>query len=142
MMDPFSFSFSIAAIIIAVLQLTASVLRNITDVHDAGHERDKYYWEALNLYGLLTTLRLHVESGRYKEFWCQVISTIAAKDGALQQYQTELESLGEKIRLIYSVVKAPGALGWKFIKDDVKDLLAKMDCLKTLVQNDLDIDHL
>jgi hypothetical protein len=93
MADPLS----LAASIIAVLQLTESVLSYISDVRDAGNECDDYCREATNLYRLLTSLRLHVESSRNKESWFGAVSTLATAGGPLKQYKTALESFVEKV---------------------------------------------
>ncbi len=57
-MDPLS----MAASILAVVQLTATVLNYLNDVKDASKDRDKLSIEASSVYGLLTSLAYRIKA--------------------------------------------------------------------------------
>lgn len=133
----------VASSIIALVDLTIEVLGYIKSVKEAEKDRDSYCQEAPALCGLLTTLRVHVESNGEQKADPWFASVRMLQHGLMEQYRISLETFAEKV--------APGTgrrqkvlrrLTWTFIKDDVKDILAKMDRLKILVSIALQMDHL
>jgi len=80
---------SAAASIVAVVQLTATMLSYLKAVHDAGKECESYFQEAPGLCGLLTTLQIHILEGRNAEPWFDAIRTL--EHGPLDQYKAALE---------------------------------------------------
>jgi hypothetical protein len=132
---------SAAASIIAVVQLTGTVLSYLKAVHDAGKDCESYFQEAPGLCGLLTTLQIHILGGRNSEPWFNAVRTL--EHGPLDQYKAALKQFVSKV--------SPGEgrrerlaqrLTWAFVKDDIKDLLGKTERLKSLVQIALQMDHL
>lgn len=129
--------------IIAVADLTYTVLGYLKSVHDAGKDIQDYNCEAPNFAELLTSLALHVaqSGGQNGEPWFESVQSL--QRGPMQQYQTAIETFKEKV--------APGTglrekltqrITWKFVKDDVKEILEKMERLKSLIVIALQKDHL
>lgn len=129
--------------IIAVADLTYTVLGYLKSVHDAGKEIQDYNREAPNFAELLTSLAVHVaqSGGQNGDPWFE--SVRALQHGPMQQYRTAVETFKEKV--------TPGTgrrerfaqhLIWKFVKDDVKHILEKMERLKSLIVIALQKDHL
>lgn len=129
--------------IIAVADLTYTVLRYLKSAHDAGKEIQDYNREAPNFAELLTSLAVHVtqSGGQNGDPWFESVQTL--QRGPMQQYQTAVETFKEKV--------APRTgfrenftqrMTWKFVKDDVKEILEKMERLKSLVVIALQKDHL
>lgn len=129
--------------IIAVADLTYTVLGYLKSVHDAGRDVQEYNREAPNFAELLTSLAVHVaqSGGQNGDPWFESVQTL--QRGPMQQYQTAVERFKEKV--------APGTglrekltqrMTWKFVKDDVKEILDKMERLKSLIVIALQKDHL
>lgn len=129
--------------IIAVADLTYTVLGYLKSVHDAEKEIEDYNREAPNFAELLTSLAVHVarSGGQNGDPWFESVQTL--QRGLMQQYQAAVETFKEKV--------APGTglrekftqrLTWKFVKHDVKEILEKMERLESLITIALQKDHL
>ncbi|KAK2792301.1 hypothetical protein FQN52_003778 [Onygenales sp. PD_12] len=136
-MDPLS----ITASIIAILQLTSKTIEYLNDVKDAPKDRAQCAIEASNLYNLLTTLRYRLDEGDSHEPWYGEIRALSVKDGPFDQYKLTLEQLQAKILKGRGMNKMGYYLMWKLIKEDVTDLMARIERLKSLVQIALEMDH-
>ena len=137
-MDPLS----LAASIIAVLQLSTQVLGYLNDFKDASSDRTQCAIEVSNLLSLLYKLRNHVEKGDPTQPWYDDVRTLAVENGPLDQFRQALESLQAKMTDGGRLKKAGEALMWKFKKEEIANILDRMERLKTLVEIALQMDHL
>jgi hypothetical protein len=138
-MDPLS---AIASVI-AILQLSAKVLSYLNDVKDTSKGRAQCAIEASNLHNLLTNLRFRLEEeGHGHQPWFSAVQALAVENGPLDQFKQALEILHAKMTDGGRLKKAREALLWKFKKEEVDAILARMERLKTLVEIALQMDHL
>lgn len=138
-MDPLS----ISASIIAVLQLTATLVTYANDVKDAPKDRARFAIEASSLSSLLTSLRYGIEEGRSKsEDWFKEVESLGRPGGPLDQYKTALEMLKDKIQNRNGLAGVGYALLWKFSKEEVASILQRIERIKSLIQIALQMDHL
>jgi hypothetical protein len=137
-MDPLS----VTASIIAILQLTSSVIEYLNDVQDAPKDRARLAVEASNLYSLLIALRYRFEEARSNEDWYAEVRSLGAQNGPLDQYKSTLEQFQHKITSGSGIRKICHALVWRFSKEEVAGLLSRMERLKSLIQIALEMDHL
>jgi hypothetical protein len=137
-MDPLS----VTASIIAVLQLSAKVLAYLNDVKDASKDRAQCEIETSNLYSLLVNLRCRLEESSASQPWHTAVRALAVENGPLDQFKQALEALQAKMIDSGRLKKAGEALMWKFRKDEVASILARMERLKGLVGVALEMDHL
>jgi hypothetical protein len=137
-MDPLSITTSI----IALLQLTNTMIGHLNDVKDASVDRARCALEASNLYNLLVTLRFRLEEGGSNEPWYAAVRALGVENGPLDQYRHALEQLQTKITSGCGINKMGNTLLWKYIKEEVTSILSRMERLKTLVQIALEMDHL
>ena len=137
-MDPLS----ITASIVAVLQLTSTLIEYTSSVKDASKDRAQCANEALNLYNLLFRLRSRLEEANSNERWYAAVRDLAVKDGPFDQYKHALEQLLPKVASASGIKKIGNALLWKFSKEEVTNILLRIERLKTLVQIALEMDHL
>jgi len=137
-MDPLS----AAASIIAVLQLSAKVLSYLNDVKDASKDRAQCAIEASNLHSLLVNLRFRLEEGHAQQPWYTAVRTLAVENGQLDQFKQALETLQTKMTDGGRLKKAGEALKWKFKKEEINSIFARMERLKTLIEIALQMDHL
>ena len=137
-MDPLS----VTASIIAVLQLTASVVGYLSDLKNATKDQTRCIIEASNILGLLTSLRFRLEEANEDDPWYTAIRALAVENGPLEQYKAALECLVSKTTSQDGVGKVRKALLWKFDKQEVAKILSKVERLKSLTQIALEMDHL
>jgi len=137
-MDPLS----ITASIVAVLQLTSTLIEYTSSVKDASKDRAQCANEALNLYNLLFRLSTRLEEANSNERWYAAVRDLAVKDGPFDQYKYALELLLPKVASASGIKNIGNALLWKFSKEEVTNILLRIERLKTLVQIALEMDHL
>lgn len=137
-MDPLS----IAASIIAIVQLSSKVIGFLNEVKDASKERTQCAVEASNLNSLLFNLRFRLEEGNADASWYTAIRALAVENGPLDQFKHALETLQAGMTGGGRLRKAGEALMWKFKKEEIASILDRMERLKTLVEIALQMDHL
>lgn len=137
-MDPLS----ITASVIAVLQLTNSVIGYLNDVNDAPKECQECTIEASNLQTLLTNLRYRLQQGNAGDPWFKEVKGLGVQNGPLDQYKEALEQLCAKLDSHDAAKRLKRRLLWKFTKGEVKEILGKMERLKSLISIALENDHL
>jgi hypothetical protein len=137
-MDPLS----VAASIIAVLQLSNKIIGYFNDVKDSSKERVKCALEASNLYSLLLNLRFRVEEGTADKEWYTAVRALTVENGPLDQFKEALETLRSKITDGGRLKHVSDALLWKFRKEEAASILSQIERLKSLVEIALQMDHL
>jgi hypothetical protein len=138
-MDPLS----IAASIVAILQLSNKVLGYLIDINDASKDRATCAVEASNVHSLLTNLRYRLEGADAQAPWFTAVRALAVENGPLDQFRHALELLQERITgYTGRVDRIRQTLIWKFKKEEVEHILETMERLKTLVGIALQMDHL
>jgi hypothetical protein len=131
-----------AASIIAVLQLTGTVIGYLNDVKNATKECQQCTIEASNLQSLLVNLRYRLEQGHTGDPWSTAIRALNVENGALDQYKLALEQLLSKVEIQDGVQEVKKRLLWKFRKGEVESIVERMERLKSLVSIALEDDHL
>ena len=136
-MDPLS----ITASVIAILQLTNSVVGYLNEVKDAPRECQECTVEASSLQSLLTNLRYRLEQSHAGDPWYTAVRALNIENGPLDQYKKTLEQLRTRVDVKDEVKKLKRRLVWKFSKAEVAGILGRMERLKSLViialENDL-----
>lgn len=133
---------SVAASIIAVIQLTGKLVGYLNDVKDAPKERADCAREASSFYSLLVTLKYDLDESNPDDPWFRAVRALGVKDGPLERYKQLLEALVNKIKNEKASKKIIGALSWKFNKEEVATLLHRIGRLQPLIQIALERDHL
>jgi hypothetical protein len=133
---------SAAASIIAVLQLTGEVLGYLNDVKNAPKECQQCTIEASNIQNLLINLRYRLEQGQAGHSWFTAVRALNIENGPLDQYKQALEQLVSRVEIQGGIQKVKRWLLWKFRKEEVASILARMERLKSLVNIALEMDHL
>jgi len=137
-MDPLS----ITASVIAVLQLTSTVIGYLNDVKDAPKECQQCAIEGSNILSLLISLRYRLEQGQAGDAWFTAVRDLNVENGPLEQCKQALEQLRAKVENQDGFQKIKRRLLWKFNKTEVAEILARMERLKSLVAIALESDHL
>jgi len=130
------------ASIIAALQLTGAVIGYLNDVKDAPKECQQCTIEASNIQNLLINLRYRLEQGQASDPWFTAVRALNIENGPLDQYKQALEQLRSRVEIQDGVQKVKRRLLWKFSKEEVASILARMERLNSLVNIALEMDHL
>jgi hypothetical protein len=133
---------SAAASIIAVLQLTSTVIGYLNDVNDAPEECQQCTIEACNIESLLKSLLCRLVQGHTGDPWFTAIRALNIENGPLDQYKQALEQLRSRVENRDAVQKFKRRLLWKFKNEEITSILARMERLKSLVNIALENDHL
>jgi hypothetical protein len=143
-MDPLS----IAASIIAVLQLTSTVVQYIGDVKDSNHDRLKIRDEISSTSFLLYSLRDRINGAHgpqpdeNKTRWLSSISSLGAPNGPLARFKADLEDLASRLAPTDGHRKIGKMLKWKFEKGYVNSLLQSIERQKSIFTIALQSDHM
>jgi hypothetical protein len=140
MADPLS----ITANIIAVIQITANVIKYLNEVKDAPKDRERCRTTLWNHYNLLLSLRFRLEAKRsHDDDWYTAIRALGVQNGPIEQYGHALKELLPKVSGSGGGLRKVGkALIWTFSKKEVDDILSRLERLKSHVLIALELDHL
>jgi hypothetical protein len=133
---------SVAASIIAVLQLTGAVIGYLNDVKNAPKECQQCTIEASHIQNLLINLRYRLEQGQAGDPWFTAVWALNIENGPLDQYKLALKQLRSRVEIQGGVQKIKRRLLWKFSKEEVASILVRMERLKSLMHIALELDHL
>ncbi|KFZ25020.1 hypothetical protein V502_00512 [Pseudogymnoascus sp. VKM F-4520 (FW-2644)] len=138
-MDPLS----VTASIIAIVQLTSVIIGYLNDVKDASNDRAQCSIEISNVSNLLVKLIYRLGEASSNDGWYTEVQVLAAANGPIDQYRNSLEQLQSKFTSAASsgLKKIGGALTWKFCKEEVTNILTRIERLKSLTQIALEMDH-
>jgi hypothetical protein len=137
-MDPIS----IAASIIAILELSRKVVGYLNNVKEAPKERKVCATEILTLCHLLLSLQRRLEEGSLAESWFTAVRDLAIKGGPLDQFKEALETLQDKLADKGPLKRIGDALSWRLVKEDVMSILNCIERIKSGVLIALEHDNL
>lgn len=138
MADPLS----IAASIIAVLQVSQTVVNYLDHVRGASDDRHRILLEISHVNGLLFSLKDLVERSPWEDAWATTVASLDVPNGPLAQFKSALEHLGAKLAPVTGMKKARNTLSWPFQKGEVVDLLRTIERQKSLFCLVLTKDHM
>lgn len=122
----------VAASIIAVLQITSTVIEYLNDVQEATSERFRLLAEVSSMQTLLRLLETRVTQAVETDAHA-TIQVLAGTDRPLQLLQKLLEHLVKKLQPKDKAHKKIGsALKWHFSKESVQNMMQQMDRLKSM----------
>ena len=133
---------SIAASIVAIIQLTEVTLDYLYSIKNAPKDREQCTMEVSNLYALFNMLKYRIEDKQDDQEWHAAVRSLAVQSGPFDQYKQALELLHSKL-LAGGRLKTIGRdLVWNFTKTEVSKILERMERVKSVVQIALEMDHL
>jgi uncharacterized phage infection (PIP) family protein YhgE len=131
-MDPLSISASIAAL----LQLSAKVIKYLSDLENARDDLERLRDEVISAVGLLSTLKVLAAT---EDSWLVTVQSLNGRNGPFEQFRSSLERLAEKLP---QVVGLKRVLALPFQKSEINDILCAIERQKTLFSLALQNDHL
>jgi hypothetical protein len=137
MADPLS----ISASIVALLQLTETVISYLKNVHGSSSDRQRIFNEVSVTSGILMWLKEHTERKSESTSWTLTVQSLQISGGPLEQFKVALERLASKVAPVDGWRKAGKALSWPFKKEEVEEILKTIERQKTLFQLAMQNDH-
>ncbi|KFY32072.1 hypothetical protein V493_00539 [Pseudogymnoascus sp. VKM F-4281 (FW-2241)] len=138
-MDPLSLTLSI----VAVVQLTGAIIGCLNDLKETSSDRAQCSIEISNVSNLLVRLIYRLDEGSSNDGWYVEMQALAAANGPIDQYRSALEQLKSKFTSgASSKLKKIGiAVSWQFSKEEVANILTRIERLKSLIHVALEMDH-
>jgi hypothetical protein len=140
-MDPVT-AIGLVANIIQLIDATTTAIKYLNDVKDAPKDRATLAREAANLLVLLMDLRCKVEEAEPTDPCFIGVRSLGVKGGPLDQFKEAMENLAKEMKPQTGVKKLGKTLLWTLDKNNISDILSKIERLKTLVILALGKDHL
>lgn len=118
-MDPLS----ISASIIAVLQLTGTVIQYLNTVRGAPKDRQRILSELCNVNSTLYILEDLASQAQQGDAWSSTLLSLNGPNGPIEQFKTALERLEKKVAPVKGLRKVSKAITWPFQKEEVEEIL-------------------
>jgi hypothetical protein len=138
MADPLS----ISASIIAVIQLSGTVIEYLNGVKAASEDRRRLLDEVASISGFLYILKDRAAQSQQGNSWSSTLKSLDGPKGPLAQFKIALERLTSKLAPVVGLRKAGKAITWPFQKEEIKELLATIERQKSLFSLALQNDHM
>jgi len=138
MSDPLS----ISASIIAVLQLTRTVVQYLNDVKGASEDRQRILAEISSTSGVLFLLKDLADRAQWENGWSVTIKSLTLPGGPLDNFMMILKQLASKLKPVEGTKKVGRALIWPFQKVEINKVLSSLERQKTLFNLALQNDHM
>jgi hypothetical protein len=132
---------SVTASIIAILQLTGTVVKYLSDVKDASGDRNRILVEIGSVNGFLFSLKDLVGRAESDESWLATVRSLGVPNGPLAQFKLALERLATCLEPVVGLRKAGKVLAWPLKKGEVMDILRTIERQKALFILALQNDH-
>ncbi|KAL6716111.1 hypothetical protein ACLMJK_005677 [Lecanora helva] len=130
---------SAAASIIAVIQMTGTVIGCLDNVINAEKERKRLQDELWGIYGILIFVKEVSNSGQDGS-WNTTLRSLQAPNGPIQTLNSALQSLSERLATTNGAKKIGQRLKWPFKEKETKELFATIERQKGILilarQND------
>ncbi len=137
-MDPLS----ISASIIAVLQLTATVVQYLTVVKYYSKDRERLRSELCGIDSMLCILKNKATQAQLGDSWSMTLQSLRVANGPLEQFKITLERLAKKLAPPKGSKRVITAVTWPFQKGEVIELLNSVERKKTLFAFAQQNDHM
>jgi hypothetical protein len=140
-MDPVT-AVGLATSIVQLIDATTTAIKYLNDVKDAPKDRATLAREGSSLLALFIDLRYRVEEAESTGPWFTSMRSLGAHGGPLDQFKDAMEELVRKLKPEAGIKKLGKALTPTLDKNEISNVLSKIERLKTLVSLALQKDHL
>jgi hypothetical protein len=134
-MDPLS----VSASIIALLQISSTIIQYLADLGSASTERLRLLMDLSNTTMLLSMLKDTPQATQESGPWN---STMQCLDSPLKQFKILLEKIAGKLAPAHGMKKLGKAILWPFQKEELKDIFNSLERYKTLFGLAMHNDHM
>ena len=136
MADPLS----VTASIVAVLQLTAVVIKYTQELRTSSKDAGKLLLELSSLRGIIVGLEDLASSD---EAWIETSKALIARpNGPISRLEYDLETLRAKLEPAVGIKKVQRSITWPFKQEELRSILDRIERLKSLFLLALEMDHI
>lgn len=136
MADPLS----ISASIVALLQISATIVQYVYDSSGFNEDRKKILIEVTSVTGLLYCLKDLTDREQGTESWTVTVKSLNVPGGPLEQLKTALECLARRLAPFHKAKTLQRMIAWPFQKKEIQEIFGVIERQKTLcalaLQND------
>lgn len=137
-MDPLS----VSASIIALLQLTGTVISYLSDVSDGPRELQRVRREISSALGILIMLQDQANQATQGDSFSSTLKSLNVPYGPFEQFHTALERLALKLAPVQGWRKIRKAFKWPFEKEEIHEILDIIERQKSLFSLARQSDHI
>ncbi len=137
-MDPLS----VSASVIALLQLTSTVLGYLSDVKEGPKELQRIRLEISSVLSLLIMLQDQADQAIQGDKFSSSLNSLNVPNGPFQQFHSALDRLASKLAPVEGWRKVGKAFKWPFEKEEMLEVLNKIERLKALFSLARQNDHI
>ena len=137
-MDPLS----VSASVVALLQLSSTVINYLSDVKGGPKELQRIRLEISSVLSLLITLQNQAEQATPSDACSSTLRSLNVPNGPFQQFHSALERLASKLAPVESWKKVGKAFKWPLEKEEMRDILNTIERLKTFFSLARQNDHI
>ncbi|KAL9133097.1 MAG: hypothetical protein Q9175_005728 [Cornicularia normoerica] len=137
-MDPLS----ISAGIIALLQLSSTVIGYLSDVKGGPKELQKIRLELCSVLPMLSILQVQAEQAKAGGLWSSTLLSLDEQNGPIQQFREALERLKLTLAPVEGWKKVGKTFTWPFEKDEIQKILNTIERQKLLFTFARQNDHI
>jgi hypothetical protein len=119
-------------VLTSLARLIESMITYLVNVHNAPKERIALSSELAGLQNLLHLLESRLRASNPSDSWFSSIRALGIQDGALDGLRHSLEKLVTRLGGTSAITRGR-RLTWKFDKSDIKDILQRVERIKSLV---------
>ena len=139
---------SVSASIIAILQMTGTVIQYMSSVRGALAERERILVELNGINIVLIQLQGPAEDAEagsppdQVDNWSQTLQSLNGPNGPLKIMEQVLSTLQSKLAPTRGLRNVKKTLTWPFQKEEVKELISTIERQKTLLNLARQNDHM
>ncbi len=137
-MDPLS----VSASVIALLQLTSTVLGYLSDVKEGPKELQRIRLEISSVLSLLIMLQDQADQAIQGDMFSSSLNSLNVSNGPFQQFHSALDRLASKLAPVEGWRKVGKAFKWPFEKEEMLEILNTIERLKALFNLARQNDHI
>ena len=137
-MDPLSG----AASIVALLQLTGTVIRYLSDVRDGPKELQRIRLEVSTIPSVLIMLQDRADQANQDDSFPSLLRSLDVPHGPFEQFRMALERLESKLAPVEGWRKLSKPFKWTFEKGEIHEILNIIERQKTMFNLALQNDHI
>ena len=137
-MDPLS----VAASIVALIQLSSKVIGYLSNVKGGPRELQKLRLEVCTILPILAILQDEVEQAKGGGRWSSTLLSLDVENGPIQRFRVALEQLETKLAPAKGWKKVGKACSWPFEKEEILGLLGIIERQKLLFTLARQNDHI
>ena len=121
-----------AASIIAVLQLTTSIIKYLDGVKGTSEDHARLRSVLCSAREILYIVDSRITAARNGDPWSANLQSLCAKDGPLDQFRLALQMIESRTLPPKGSKRLTTAIIWPFRKGEVNELLSHLEYLKSL----------